>query len=99
MEPELMPALTKPVQGGKSTQKHVPNGEQGSWRGAVTQALVLHLPSLYFLSPEAPCMGAGWKVGASDTRKVWVPPAISASHRPGSGLCCSSHCTQRQAGA
>lgn len=44
-------------------------------------------------------MGAGRKVEACDTRKVSVPPSISASHRPGSGLRRSSRCTRRQADA
>lgn len=49
---------------GKKLQKHIPNGDQGSWRGAVTRAPVLHLPSLYFLSCKVALLRNGSESGS-----------------------------------
>lgn len=87
----------QPGKWGENPPEHIPSGEQGHWGGAVTRALPSTCPLHICFHLRWPCMRAGRKVAASDTGKVLVPPSISASHRPGSGLRCSSHCTGRWA--
>lgn len=74
MEPELTVVPAKAGKRGEKPQKHIPNRAEGSWRGAVTRAPVLHLPSLYFLSSKVAQHGSG-----SESRSIRYKESLSAA--------------------